>query len=188
MKTATGIMIAMMCVTMAYSQSITVRSDRNLDINFDKYKTFGFASQVDNELDEGFFFLNDLLLKAQVREAVEGELMGLGYREDEQQPDLIVNFRVFEEPVRIKGIEGYGLTYWGGELYRDISDTTTYNVDAGTLLVSLVDREEGAIVWNGFASGLIEGDKFIKDEGKIREAVNLIFNEYNQRAKEYSRR
>jgi len=60
--------------------------------------------------------------------------------------------------------------------------------DTETLLVSMADRESGKVVWQGFASGLIENDAFIKDEGKIREAVNLIFEEYNQRAKEYTRK
>lgn len=103
-------------------------------------------------------------------------------------PDLIVNFRVFEEPVTLKGYEGYGTSYWGDEQYRQISDTTSYDVEAGTLLLSMADRESGTVIWQGFASGLIKDNTFIKDEGKIREAVNLIFEEYNQRAKEYTRK
>ena len=72
--------------------------------------------------------------------------------------------------------------------YRQISDTTSYDVEAGTLLVSIADRESGQVVWQGFASGLIENNTFVKDEGKIHEAVNLIFEEYDQRAREYTRK
>jgi len=159
-----------------------------LETDFSKYKTFAWASQVDSELDEGLYFLNDLLMKVQIREAVKSELMGLGYKMQPDAPDLIVNFRVFDEPVTLKGFEGYGTAYWGGEEYRQISDTTSYNVEAGTLLVSMAERESGQVVWQGFASGLIKDELFIKDEGKIREAVNLIFEEYNQRAKDYTRK
>ena len=171
----------------SYAQTITVAADQRLDTDFSRFKTFNWTSQVDSELDEGYYFLNDLILKSQVRDAVKSELMGLGYTLD-ANPDLLVNFRVFDRPTRIKGHEGYGVTYWGDEQYRLISDTTSYDVEAGTLLISLVDREDGAIVWQGFASGLIENDKFIKDESSIHEAVNLIFEEYNQRAREYSKR
>lgn len=188
MKRGIGIVGIMLLFIAASGQEITVRSDRDVDADFSNYKTFAFSSQVDDKLDAGLFFLNDLVLKAQVREAVENELTGLGYKKDQAQPDFLVNFRLFEEPVKLKGFEGYGSTFWGGESYRNISDTTTYNLEAGSLLISLVDREQGAIVWRGFASGLIDGDKFVKDEGKIREAVNLIFEEYHQRASEYSRR
>jgi hypothetical protein len=123
-----------------------------------------------------------------IRDAVKAELMGLGYGLQSQEPDLIVNFRVFEKPVTIKGFEGYGASYWGNQQFRGISESASYDVDAGTLLVSLADRESGQVVWQGFASGLINNDSFIKDEGRIREAVNMIFDEYNQRAKEYTRK
>jgi len=68
-----------------------------------------------------------------------------------------------------------------------VSDTTSYVVEPGTLLISLVDRKKGSLVWQGFASGLIDNNTFIKDEGKIREAVNLIFDEYGMRATDYDR-
>lgn len=103
-------------------------------------------------------------------------------------PDLIVNFRVFESPTTLKGSEGYGKSYWGGAKYREISDTTSYDVKAGTLLISFVDRKLSKVVWQGFASGLIDNDKFIKEKGTIREAVNMIIDEYDQRAKQYTRR
>lgn len=173
---------------VATAQSITVESDQALDADFSKYKTFYWSSQVDSWLDEGLYFLNDLMMKSVIRDAVKGEMMGLGYQLQSYEPDLIVNFRVFDKPVTIKGFEGYGTSYWGNEKFRDISDTTSYHVDAGTLLLSLADRQSGQVVWQGFASGLIKDDSFVKDEGKIREAVNLIFEEYNQRAKEYTRK
>jgi hypothetical protein len=127
-------------------------------------------------------------MKAVIRDAVKAEMLGLGYQLQSQEPDLIVNFRVFDKPVTLKGYEGYGTAYWSDQRYREASDTASYKVEAGTLLVSMADRESGKVVWQGFASGLIENDAFIKDEGKIREAVNLIFEEYNQRAKEYTRK
>jgi hypothetical protein len=52
----------------------------------------------------------------------------------------------------------------------------------------MIDRKNGSIVWQGFASGLINNDQFIKEEGKVREAVNLIFEEYPYRATEYTKR
>ena len=170
------------------AQGITVKSDRSLDTDLSKYNTFYFSSQADAWLDEGLYFMNDLHMKAVIRDAVKAEMMGLGYELQSNEPDLIVNFRVFEEPVTIKGYEGYGVSYWGDERYREPSDTTSYNVEAGTLLVSMADRESGKVVWQGFASGLIKDNAFIKNEVKVREAVNMIFEEFDQRAKEYTRK
>lgn len=181
-------LMSVVFIISGHAQAIRVESDRALDTDFSKYKTFYWSSQADQWLDEGFYFLNDLTMKAMIRDAVKGELMGLGYELQSGNPDLIINFRVFDKPVTLKGYEGYGTSYWGDERYREASDTTSYNVEAGTLLISMANRESGKVVWQGFASGLIENDAFVKDEGKIREAVNLIFEEFDQRAKEYTRK
>ena len=170
------------------AQSITVASDRQLETDFSQYKTFYWSSHVDQWLDEGMYFLNDLTMKSMIRDAVKGELMGRGYELQSHNPDVIVNFRVFDEPVTLRGYEGYGTTYWTDERYRQVDDTTSYNVEAGTLLLSMADRESGKVVWQGFASGLIDNNAFVKDEGKVREAVNLIFEDFNQRAREYTRK
>jgi hypothetical protein len=184
-------MLVLMSVSFVFAsnaQSITVASDRDLDTDFSEYKTFYWSSQVDTWLDKGMYFLNDLTMKSMIRDAVKGELMGLGYEMQSLEPDFIVNFRVFEKPVTLKGYEGYGTSYWGDERFREVEDTTSYDVEAGTLLLSIADRESGKVVWQGFASGLIQDDAFVKDEGKVREAVNLIFEEFDQRAREYTRK
>ena len=183
-------MLLLFTMAGAYAQDVTVRSFEAEDVDYGKYKTFDWASQVSNDIDPGVYFLNDLILKAQVRDAVEAELMGLGYQkaDGQDQADMIVNFRVFDQPVTLRGNEGYGDDYWGSTPYTTISETESYDVEAGTLLISLADRESGRVVWQGFASGLIDNDQFVKDEVKISEAVNLAFEDYGQRAREYTRR
>jgi hypothetical protein len=170
----------------AQAQKIIVKGDRELGTDFGKFKSFYWANHAGMD-NNGIYFLNDLIFKADVRDAVEHELQGLGYRMEPQSPDLIVNFRVFDQKARIKGYEGYGQGYWGTEEYRQASDTVSYAVDPGTLIVSLVDRKTGTMVWQGFASGLINNNEFIKDEAKIREAVSLIFDEFGMRATDYDR-
>ena len=174
-------------VASLFGQTVTVRSD-HADVDFSGYKTFDWADQVDNQLDSGFYFLNDLILKAQVREAVRNEMMGLGYELSDNSPDLIVNFRLFDKPARLQSMEDYGDDYWGATSYTNIGENTTYEVDAGTLVVSLIDRKSGKVVWNGFASGLIDNDQFIKDEGRVIEAVTMIFDDYNENAREFTRK
>jgi hypothetical protein len=172
--------------TFAQKAQIRVESDKVVNQDFSKFKTFDFSSMIDSDLETGLYFLNDLVFKSQLREAIKEELMGLGYKMDKTNPDLIVNFRVFEEPTSLRGFEGYGTSYWGNASYRQISDKTTYDVKAGTLLVSLADKKNSQVVWQGFASGLIDNDKFIKDKATIRQAVNLIMDEYGVRVNNYS--
>jgi hypothetical protein len=177
-----------------YAQ-VTVHAEQGNNIDYSNYKSFAWASSISNDLEPGVYFLNDLVLKAQIREAVKGELMGRGYQlsQNPEQSDMVVNFRVFDKPVTLKGSEGYGDDYWGSSgatssNYSYITDDTSYEVQAGTLLISLADRKNGKVFWQGFASGLIDNNQFVKDEVKIREAVKSIFDEYSQNAKAYSRK
>jgi len=65
---------------------------------------------------------------------------------------------------------------------REPADTTTFQVEKGTLLISLPDRVKGSVVWQGFASGLTRRNGFDWSDNRIKEAVHLIFEEFNPRA------
>jgi hypothetical protein len=182
MKNMFAIVVAVFVSTPAFTQDITIETQKQLNTDFSKFKTYYYASQVDDKLDEGYFFLNDVILKSNVRNAVDAEMQALGYKKNPSSPDLIVNFRLFESQTRIKGSQDYGNKFWGMEI-RQSEDTTSYIVKPGTLFISLIDRKNSSIVWQGFASGLIDNKQFIKDETKIKEAVNRIFNKYGYRAR-----
>jgi len=183
-------LVLLFAAAATYAQGITVHSEQADNIDYSKYKNFAWASSVSNDLEPGVYFMNDLVLKAQIREAVKSELMGRGYNlsETPDQSDMVVNFRVFDKAVTLRGNEGYGESYWGSDSFGGISDEITYDVQPGTLLVSLADRKSGKVIWQGFASGLIDNNQFVKDEVKIREATKSIFDEFSQHAKEYTRK
>lgn len=171
---------------LSEAQNITVDADKKLNTDFSKYKTYAWASQVDSKLDEGFYFLNDLVLKDRIRNAVKFALDGRGYKYTRQSPDLLVNFRVFDKPTSIRGYTGYGTTYFGTEEVREPEDVTTFDVKAGSIIVNLVDTKTGQVVWRGLASGLTNANGFDRDENKIKQAINLIFEPYSYRADKYS--
>ncbi|MGA0557372.1 DUF4136 domain-containing protein [Larkinella sp. VNQ87] len=171
---------------LTQAQNITVDADKKLNTDFSKYKTYAWASQVDSKLDEGFYFLNDLVLKDRIRNAVKFAMDGRGYTYTRTSPDLLVNFRVFEKPVTIRGYTGYGTTYFGTKEVREPEDVTTFEVKAGSVVVNLVDTKTGQVVWRGLASGLTNANGFDRSDNKIKEAVNLIFEKYPYRADQYS--
>ena len=184
MKKLSVILLMMFGAFTVFAQDITVESTEAPDVDFAEFKTFDWADQVDNELDAGLYFLNDLVFKAQIREAVRNEMLGAGYDFADDNADLVVNFRVFDKPTTLRSAEDFGPGYWGSISYTTVGEMNSYDVEAGTLMISLVDRESGKIVWHGFASGLIDGDKFVKDEGAVVQAVNMIFRDYSENISE----
>lgn len=164
------------------AQDITVDADKKLNTDFSAYKTYGWASQVDKELEPGVYFLNDLALLRRIREAVGFALDGRGYRLSRSKPDLLINFRVFDQPTSIKGFTGYGQSYFGIGEVRDPEDATTFDVKAGSIIVNVIDTKTGQMVWRGLASGLTNTNGFDRTDNRIRQAVKLMFDQYPVKA------
>ncbi|WP_338872089.1 DUF4136 domain-containing protein [Spirosoma sp. SC4-14] len=171
--------------SLTQAQTVTVNSEAKPNTDFSKYKTYVWASQVDSKLDPGLYFLNDLVLKKQIRDAVAFSMDGRGYKFNRQNPDLIVNFRVFDQPTTIKGYTGAGSDYFTPGEIQTLGDEQDIKVQPGTILINLVDTKTDQAIWTGLASGLTSDNGFDRQQGKIREAVNLIFNKYPYRADSY---
>lgn len=173
----------------ARAQQITVRSFKSEDVDFRAYETYFWAAHADRQLDEGSYFMGDLILKADIRESIHEEMEARGFDRSFDRPDLLINFRVFKEPVTIRGREGYGVSYWQKEEISLIDiGVDEIKIDAGTLMISLLDASTKNLVWQGIATGITSDEKNNFDEGKVRKAIELILNQYSYRADEYTKR
>lgn len=160
-------------------QDYIVQSDRSVDTDFEQYSTYALSAHASSQNVQ--YVLQDLELKLDIREAIRDEMEAKGYTLNPENPDLLVNFRVFEEPTEVRGYE-QETSYWMGDEVRAMGEPTTYQLEAGSLVVDLVDTESGAVVWKGYASGILEEDKFDRSEQSIATAVDMIFDQYTYRA------
>jgi hypothetical protein len=176
------VVLAALFLAACSKKAYTVDAVGNANANPANANTYGFSSQVDNKLDEGLFFFNDLILKAKVRDAVKHELDSRGYTLAASQPDLIVNFRVFDKATEIRSVDQLGDNYWAAGEINGYTNPETVRLEPGSIMVHLVDRKTGKLVWQGYASGLMDGNVFTKEGNKIDEAVSLVFDKFNYRA------
>ncbi len=183
MKNLSFVVVVMLLFFSACStKSYQVDGAGNADANMEEYNTYAFASQVDNKIDPGFFFLNDLILKSEIRDAVKHEMDSRGYKQATSSADLVVNFRVFDKATTVQGLQGLGDGYWSSGEADRFNSTETVNLKEGSVIIHLVDRKTGEMVWQGYASGLMDGNVFNKEKNKIDEAVSMVFKSYNHRA------
>jgi hypothetical protein len=163
-----------------------VAADRNLNVDLSEYSTFDWSSHAANQYD--IFFLSDALIKHRIREAVQYELEARGFEYTQNNADLVVNFRVFEEPVTM---QGYTETftdenYWGpNEIRKDamglvpepevreVDEQEKYFMDAGSLMIQLVDRTSGQLVWQGYITEMMTSD----ENNKVQRSVHKIFDQ-----------
>lgn len=175
----------LLTVGFTRAQDVSVNTETMPDIDFSKYKTYAWASQVDSKLDPGLYFLNDLELKQRVRGAVGYAMDGRGYKFTRQSPDLIVNFRVFDKPANIQTYSEYGSDYFAPNEITSLQDPKKVTLSAGSLIINMIDRKTGQTVWFGTASGLTNNNGFDRSENRVRQAVNLIFKQFNYRGDKY---
>jgi hypothetical protein len=70
----------------------------------------------------------------------------------------------------------------GLDSVRTPQNTETVDIDAGTLIINLLDAKSGVVAWQGYASGILKPD-MINDNTKVREAVASIFQKFDFTAK-----
>jgi len=117
-----------------------------------------------------------------IQRSIAEELEGRGYQKAEGYGDLIVTYKVLDRRSKIKGYNNDYPETVSGEQVRQPQDTATYFLEPGSLMISLIDNKTSQVVWDGFASGLNNGDAFITDPVKVKEAIHLIFEEFKYRA------
>lgn len=164
----------------AQNQSTYV-DQTNPEVDFKAFKTYSWASQV-SDAKNSAYFLNDATYKNTIRDAVAHELDARGYVYQANDPDLLVNFRVFDQPTEIRDNSGYGDNYWTANEYRPSTTPTVVKLDKGSVVMQLVDRKKSEVVWQGYASGLSQGETMAKERTAVASAVNKVFAQYTYRA------
>jgi hypothetical protein len=117
-----------------------------------------------------------------IKEGIANELVGRGFRESDESADLIVAYQVFDQRAQLHGYDPNDPVGTAPTQVRDVADTTTFVLEPGTLMVSLIDAKTSTMVWNGFVSGLIDNRTFIADEQDLKEATHKIFEKFNHEA------
>lgn len=120
-----------------------------------------------------------------IKDAISNELEGRGYRENDPSGDLIVVYQVFDQRAQL---HGYSTSDGTPQQATDTSDTTTFILEPGSLMISLIDAKTSEMVWNGFSSGLVNNSAFTTDEADIKESIHTIFENFRHtadRAKRY---
>lgn len=130
----------------------------------------------------------DVPANSVIKDAISNELEGRGYAESATGGDLIVSYQVLDRRAQLHGYNNDDPTVASGEQVRTPSDTATFVLEPGSLIVSLIDAKTSQMVWNGFTRNMNENNAFITDEVKLKEAVHNIFEEFHHSSGDKARR
>ncbi|MFT6205874.1 MAG: hypothetical protein ACI9V1_002008 [Spirosomataceae bacterium] len=177
-KTFNYFLVTLLTFTVGTAMSQMIASDKKVDVDMSDFKTFDWVSN-DANFKTGFFeIIEDAVYTNEIKQAVKYELEARSYNHSNNDSDLLVTFKVLQGSAEYMGFsEGSITSTTFDDEVRQKGYRETYMLDKGTLLIALIDKKTGKLVWQGFASGVMDGDIYDKGDTKVKEAVNDIFGE-----------
>jgi hypothetical protein len=171
---------------VACSSGPTIQSDYDPEVDFSKYKTFGFFAPLSIEGNS-----YSTLFGEQFRTSIGREMTSRGYHES-PNADLMINVSAnlqdktkvtqTTDPMMSSGYYGYRRGYydpWGG--YGTTTHVSQYT--EGTINVDLVDMNLKRMVWEGLAFGRVKEDRTSAEKrASIDSGVTVMFEGYPFRA------
>lgn len=179
-------------VLTACATGPNVRTDFNPQVDFTKYDTFGWVSELGTERAA-----YSILTTNYFKESVRQEMEQLGYTYNESDPDLLVNFyaniRESTETYAThpSGTFGYGYYGYRYGLYspwprygfgfspRFGYETVHYTI--GTVNIDVIDANKRQLIWEGVAEGRLIGAELEQLDKAIANTVNDIFERFPTR-------
>jgi hypothetical protein len=156
-----------------------VTSDYDVNADFSSLETFAWMPQPQKMTGDAR--VDNPLIAARVRSAIERTLTSKGYRlTSDTTPDFFVGYYLsLEQKIDVYTIDNYygsgPYRRWGGPRF----ETHVNQYDEGTLVIDIVDAKAGRLVWRGSGSRRISASPTPqKTTQRINEAVEAILERF----------
>jgi hypothetical protein len=157
-----------------------VHIDKDPSAKMSSYKTFAFFDQVSTDRAR-----YSTIMTSRLKLTTRLQLERLGYRYDERNPDLRVNFFLNvdeKQELRSSAPGPHGFYGYRAGTYRMWSrypyDLETKEYKAGTLSIDLVDVRTNSLVWQGLAEGRVKQEAVRNPSKAIDAVVADIFRRF----------
>jgi len=117
-------------------------------------------------------------MNASIEDAIKKRLELQGYTFNEDNPNLLIAYRLFYDDLKITSYHQPLLENWmryGNE--SEEYDPVQLDLKKGTLFVIMRDHEQDNTVWQGYASSVFGNDNFDNDR-YIKNVTRSMFDQY----------
>jgi hypothetical protein len=121
--------------------------------------------------------LDSMVQCSDLQESIRRQMVSRGFKQV-ADPDLLVTYTIFRNDLRFKGFQQPQIEQWVNVQNEDQATykSMTYRLNEGTLLVSLIDTKTYGVIWQGYASKLINDPNVKKNYYK--NIIRSIFDQY----------
>jgi hypothetical protein len=175
----------LLAILAACETKPTIRTNLDHSADLSAFHTYGFVPQA-GTAQAGY----SSMVTTYFKDAIRREMDSRGYRQVEEQPDLLVNFNAnARENVDIRSTPGPSVGYYGyrtglyaaGPVYEG-TEIETIRYKVGTANVDVVDARKKQLIWEGVAEGKLT-DKMMQDpQAAIRAVITEMFTTFPGRA------
>jgi hypothetical protein len=165
------LLFLMFAVFCGCATRIKTLYDRKAD--FTQYKTFCWMSGCEFKI-AGPAYLNDSLLRENIKKAIISELNQKGITLDSNHPDLLLSFSITvkNEQAIVYHREDETPFFRAFETNAEI-----VNYLEGTMVIGIVDKKESKVVWEAFASRYMELNPDLSEEN-ITTGIHLVLKKF----------
>ncbi|WP_291778869.1 DUF4136 domain-containing protein [Cecembia sp.] len=138
--------------------------DFNYTGNFKRYKTFDFVGSEIPKDSIGFY--------QTIERTISNRLGSQGFKQENEKPDLLINYMIFNDQVKYRGYDQPNFDYWVerrselidmeklAEAEQRERDETYNNVryleNNGMLVIYVIDNKRGNTIWQGYAPAVFD--------------------------------
>lgn len=158
----------------------SVKTEYKAGIDFTSYKTFCWLE------DCAFFYTGpEYLNKPEVQENIKNSIIDnltkKGLRFDSETPDLLVDFHVtIEDDIIVRYHSREDEPYYYKTPFTRADEI---HVTKGTIVIHMVDRQRGELVWESQTEGFLETPPDLSEKN-IRTGIDKVLQDFPPKPKE----
>lgn len=167
-----------MLLTACSSTKILSYIDKGAD--FKAYKTYAW-SVVEDPINDDYPQYDNSLYRTRWINAINTAMQKEGYVLGKENIDVEVDFHLqFEHNAIIdRTHNAHAINY-----YEQITPTSVYQYDEGTMIIHLIDLDNKQVVWQGVITKILDTSQLEKADTNIQIAVNKVFEKFHSQTAE----
>lgn len=169
-------------IAQACSPFTKVYSEEEPGVRLSKYHTFNWLSDAQTQKGNAGTAWLTVGAQAQIRSAVEEQMLRYGFKPCDEKPDLMLHYHVVlrNEVLFMHDMACSPLNEGPGQ-YNRCNRVQAVHYREGTLLIDLIDTKNGNQVWRGAAVSVLDGMKPDEVDARIKTAVKAIFKKFPEK-------
>jgi len=155
------------------SCNVKVNSVYDKTQDFSEYKTFCWLNGCEFAFT-GPSYLNDSLIRESIKEAIVAELTSKGLTQDENNPDLLIDFHI---TVENETSVIYHHTDDNAYEFKPFPNREVINYLKGTIVIDMVDKSKAAMVWRSEAIGYMDINPDLSEKN-VRKGIGVTLKNF----------